>query len=91
MLGKTQRAHIGGLKGITVPTFDGILTNGHIAGEYSVHLWTKTSLLEAVKLAHLNNSINNKVREVTSCLTGRPRDYQDVEVLMKLWMPTYTA
>ena len=36
----------------------------------------------AINLAHLDNSINNKVREVIACLTGEPGDYQKAVKLL---------
>jgi endonuclease III len=40
------------------------------------------SLSDAIKLAHLNNSINDRVREVIACLTGEPGDYQKAVKLL---------
>jgi hypothetical protein len=40
------------------------------------------SLSDAIKLAHLNNSINDRVREVIACLNGEPGDYQKAVKLL---------
>ena len=40
------------------------------------------SLSDAIKLAYLNNSINNKVREVIACLAGEPGNYQKAVKLL---------
>ena len=40
------------------------------------------SLIDAIKLANLNNTVNTKVREVSACLTGKPVYYQKAVKLL---------
>ena len=65
----TQNSHSGGLKGVKIPVFDGSWDKW---GIFSSVVDSNKSLSDAIKLAHLNNSINNKVREVIACLTEEP-------------------
>ena len=72
----TQHSHSGGLKGVKIPVFDGSLDKWpYFWGIFSSFVDSNKSLSDAIKLAHLNNLINNKVREVIACLTGEPGDY----------------
>jgi hypothetical protein len=51
-------------------------------GIFSSLVDNNKSLSDAIKLAHLNNSINDRVREVIACLTGEPGDYQKAVKLL---------
>lgn len=79
----TQHSHSGGLKGVKIPVFDGSLDKWPYFWDiFSSLVDSNKSLSDAIKLAHLNNSINNKVREVIACLTGEPGDYQKAVKLL---------
>ena len=79
----TQQSHSGGLKGIKIPVFDGSPDKWpYFWGIFSSLVDSNKSLFDAIKLAHLNNSINNKVREVIACLTREPGDYQKAVELL---------
>ncbi|CAB4024185.1 Hypothetical predicted protein [Paramuricea clavata] len=72
-----------GLKGVKIPVFDGSPEKWpYFWGIFSSLVDNNKSLSDAIKLAHLNNSINDRVREVIACLTGEPGDYQKAVKLL---------
>ena len=61
----------------------GTLISGHIYGAFSARLFIKNRALSGpIKLAHLNNSLSDKVRSVIACLTGEPGDYEKAVKLL---------
>ena len=66
-----------GLKGVQVPTFDGSRDKWpYFWGIFSSLVHNNKNLSEAVKLAHLNNSLTDNVKGDILCLTGGPGDYE---------------
>ena len=79
----TEYSRSGGLTGVKIPVFDGSPHKWpYFWGIFSSLVDNNKSFSNATKLAHLNNSVNSKVREVIACLTGEPGDYQKAVKLL---------
>ncbi|CAB4006844.1 Hypothetical predicted protein, partial [Paramuricea clavata] len=65
-----------GLKGVEIPSFDGKPDKWpYFWGIFSSLVHKNDKLTPAIKLAHLNSCLTDRVREVIACLTGEPGDY----------------
>jgi hypothetical protein len=65
-----------GLKGVEIPSFDGKPDKWpYFWGIFSSLVHKNDKLTPAIKLAHLNSCLTDRVCEVIACLTGEPVDY----------------